>query len=596
MVGPRYQLRDLSRASEILRVLARHGFGSLVSSLPLDKVPGLRRPETNDDASAKVPAGQRLVEACQELGPSFVKFGQMLSTRPDILPPDWIEAFEQLQDQVQPFDGAIALQRVEEGLGAPVDVLFSEFSTEPVASASIAQVHAARLLDGTRVAVKVQRPGIEKTIRSDINIMYILAEMFEGRIDLGVYTPRKIVEAFDGAISREVDFLNEAANGKAFLEALDGLEGVAVPAVYRTHVCRTILTMEWIDGKKLSDISDTGADRKLIMDRLVEASFQQLFVHGIFHADPHPGNLVVDDDSVLTFLDFGLMGRVTPDMRDTLEGIFVGVIFRDADLVARTIYRAGSAEERVNLRDLSSDVEVLIDRWGGTTFDEQDTSRIAQDILDLAKRHRLKLPEEYAILARTEVTLDGIARGLIPDWDPMEAVKPYAARLAADRFDPQKVGGDLVKQMVSMSAILRDVPGQLDQILLDLEQGNFHLEARTPSVDRLNGTIDRIGRALVFGLGISAFLVSASYLIGSILINMAAAPGVDPGSLFVGALAFMAGSAAALLLGGLTWNLFVRDILARIRWSRFFGLIPFVGRLFRKKDPKSAVKSPGDRP
>lgn len=587
MNGPRYQFRDLGRAREILTVLVRHGFGSIVSSLPLSRIPGLGKPDEETDKDEKIPASERLVLACQELGPSFVKLGQMLSTRPDVLPPDWIEAFARLQDQVAPFDGEVARKHVEEALGGSLEDIFTEFSQEPVASASMAQVHAARLPDGSRVAVKVQRPGIEKTLRSDINIMYMFGELLEGRVDLGVYTPTKIVEAFDRAISLEIDFLNEAANGKAFAQALANLEGVYVPDVHRTLSTRTVLTMEWIDGRKLSDIDDTLADRKLIMDRLVEATYTQMFQHGIFHADPHPGNLVVDDNSVLTFLDFGLMGHITPEMRNTLESLLVGIVFRDADTVARTVYRAGSAEGRVNLRELSADVEELIQRWGDATFAEQDTSKIAMDIIGLARRHQLKLPEEYAILARTEVTLDGIARNLVPDWDPLEELKPYATRLASERLDPQRVGVDLAKQMVSMSGMLRDVPGQLDQILLDLEQGNFHIHASTPSVDRLNGTIDRVGRALVFGLGISAFLVSAAILVGAVVIDLGASSKFGITDILVSLLAVGSGVGATLLLGGLTWNLFVRDILARIRWSRFLGLIPIVGRWFRKNEPPS---------
>ena len=328
--GKRYQFRDIGRAREILTVLARHGFGGIVSSLPLHRIPGLRNPEGLDsEGPKKIPARERLVSAFQDLGPSFVKLGQMLSTRPDVLPGDWIDAFAKLQDQVAPFPGDLARAQVEDALGAPVEEIFEEFSREPVASASIAQVHTARLSDGTRVAVKIQRPGIEKTLRSDINIMYMLGELLEGRLDLGVYTPTKVVEAFDRAISLEIDFLNEAANGQAFAKALDGMEGVYVPKVHRTLTARTVLTMEWIDGHKLSDIDKSGAQRELIMDRLVEATYCQIFQHGIFHADPHPGNLVVNDESVLTFLDFGLMGRITPEMRAPLEGLLVGIIFRN---------------------------------------------------------------------------------------------------------------------------------------------------------------------------------------------------------------------------------------------------------------------------
>ena len=514
----------------------------------------------------------------------------MLSTRPDILPSDWIESFSKLQDQVAPFDGTVALSHVEAELGSPLDELFAKFSPEPIASASMAQVHSGELLDGSPVAIKIQRPGIERTIRSDINIMYMLAELLEGRLDLGVYTPTKIVEAFDRAISLEVDFVNEATNGAALASALEGLEGIEVPKIYRAFSTRTVLVMEWVTGRKLSQIRETQADPALVMNRLVEATYSQIFTHGIFHADPHPGNLVVNDDSVLTFLDFGLMGRITPDMRDTLEGLLVGIIFRDADTIARTIYRAGSADGRVTLRDLSSDVDVLLQRWGGTKLDEQDTSRIALDIIALARKHRLRLPEEYAILARTEVTLDGIARDLVPGWDPLEAVRPQATRLAGERLNPQRMGADLAKQFVSVSGMLRDAPGQVDQILLDLEQGNFEVSARTPSVDRLERTIDRVGRALVFGLGVSALLVSASILVAAVVLDVGQGEELAEADILATGLAVGSGLLATMLLGGLIWNLFLRGLLGRVRWHRFIGLVPGLERLLRSDDSKGSTK------
>ncbi len=549
-----------------------------MTSLPLAKLPGLGRLAPAEGTDQDLPTSARLVKVCEELGPTFVKLGQMLSTRQDLLSAEYVEAFATLQDAVEPFPGEQARAMVEESLGAPVDELFTEFSAEPVASASIAQVHRAVLPGGEVVAVKVQRPGIEKTLRSDINILYTLAELAEGQLDLGIYTPAAIVEAFDKAISLEVDFHNEAANCESFAKAVAEVEGVRVPRIHRQFTGRTVLTMEWIEGKKLSEIDATAADKQALMDRLVAATYEQIFVHSVFHADPHPGNLIVHDDSTLTYLDFGLMGRITPEMRDTLEAIFVGVIFGDAESVARAAYRAGSAEGRVNLRELSAEIDDLLQRYRGTSLAQQDTARIAEELLDVARRHRLRLPQEYAILARTEVALDGIARSLVPDWDMMEAVRPYAARLAGERLDPERVTGDLLRQAVSVAAMLKDMPQQVDQVLLDLERGNFQLSARTPDVSELTAAVDRVGRALVFGVGVSAFLVSASILVAALVIHLGGASGFGLMDLFLGFLVISSVLAASGLISGLMWNLFIRQRVARIRWRRFLGLIPGLGR------------------
>lgn len=569
-----YQLRDLGRAREILTVLARHGFDQLIASTSFSRIPGLGRFTRPPGEGADLPTPQRLVRAFSELGPTFVKLGQMLSTRQDLLPEDFIIAFATLQDHVPAFDGAEARKIVEEELGAAIGELFSAFDDEPVASASIAQVHRAALPSGDAVAVKVQRPGIDRTLRSDINILYLLAELLEGQLDLGLYTPAAIVEAFDRAIAEEIDFLHEAAHAETFREALADLRDVRVPRVYRPWSSRRVLTLEWVDGVKLSAIDTTQADRQRIMDLLVEATYEQIFVHSVFHADPHPGNLIVDDASILTYLDFGLMGRITPEMRSTLEAIFVGVIFGDADGVARAIYRAGSAEGRVNLRALSIEIEEMLDRYGGTRLAEQNTSQIAIELLDLTRRHRLRLPQEYALLARTEVALDGISRSLVPQWDMMEAVRPFAARLATQRLDPSRLSGDLVRQAASVATMLKEMPRQMDQVMLDLERGTFALTAETPAVDRLTAEIDQVGRALIFGIGVSAFLLSASVL-GAALVMRGAGDNqfglIDMG---LGFLVISSLLAASGLVSGLMWNLFIRTRVQKVRWARFVGLLP----------------------
>lgn len=573
---PSYRLEYLARAREILGVAVRHGFGQVLSGLPITRIPGLHAMQAKATGE-QLPAAKRLCRVMQELGPTFVKLGQMLSTRADLLPREFVDELASLQDHVPPFPGDEARAVVAEEFDRPVEDVFTEFSAEPVASASIAQVHSARMRDGTKVAVKIMRPGIEQTLRSDINILYTLAELLEGQLDLGITTPSGIVEAFDRAISQEVDFRIEANNAQEFREALADIEGVAVPRVHRQFTTRRVMTLDWVDGTKLSQLATTGADANKVMERLVEATYEQIFVAGFFHADPHPGNLVVDDDSLLTYLDFGLMGRITPEMRDTLEAIFVAVIFRDAEGAARTLYRAGTSDGRVDLRALAAEIDVLLQRYGGTSLQEQDTSQIALQLVDLARRHGLRLPQEYAVLARTEVALDGIARELVPGWDMMEAVRPYALRLASEQLDPEKVGGDLLRTALGSVNVLKDLPAQLDQLLLDLERGNFQLTAATPAVDRLTDTIDRLGRSLVFGLGVSAFLVSSSILVAVLMVE---GGGYGVFDMAVAAAIFVSLLAAASLVTGLLWNLFVRGRLGGVRWRRFLGFVPG----FRRKD------------
>ncbi len=580
--SPTYRLRDISRAQQILRVCVRHGFGQVISSLPLHRIPGLGKAVESVEDPQEGTAPRRLVRAMQELGPTFVKLGQVLSTRPDILPESYLTEFATLQDQVPPFAGTTARTIIEDELGTEIEDVFDGFEDQPVASASIAQVHRAKLPDGTVVAVKVQRPGIEQTLRSDINILYLLADLFTGQLDLGVTSPVAIVEAFDRAVFVEIDFHSEAANAEAFSQAVADIEGVKVPRIHRALSSRRVLCMDWVTGVKLSDIDSTKADRQLVMDRLVEATYQQIFVSGIFHADPHPGNLVVDDNSTLSFLDFGLIGRITPEMRDTLESLFVGAVFRDPDTIARTLYRVGAAEGRVQIRQLSAEIEELLDRHGNIALQDQDTSRIALDVLEIARGHELKLPEQYAVLARSEVTLDGIARSLVPDWDPIEATRPYANRLAADRLDPQRMGGDLLRTVLSTATLLKDLPSQVDQLMLDLERGKLMLNTAVPELNELTRTLDRLGRALIFALGASAFLVSASTLMAVLVQQEAQSEGYGLVGTLLAFTVVVGLGLATLVAGGLItallWNLFFKEPFQKIRWTWLLRFIPGLER------------------
>jgi ubiquinone biosynthesis protein len=339
--------------------------------------------------------------------------------------------------------------------------------------------------------------------------------------------------------------------------------------------------MDWCPGRNLGEIGQTKADPHVVLNALIEATYTQLFVHGLFHGDPHPGNLLVDDQSTLTYLDFGLVGRITPTMRDTLMGLFVSVMLKDSEGVARTLYRAGSAEGRVNLRQLAAQIDALLEQYGGLSFDEQDTGRIASELLGLARDHGLRLPEEYAVLARAMATLDGVSRQLVPGFDIWNAVQPYARRLASERLDPEALGGDFLRSTFSAATVLKDLPSQLDQVLLDLERGTFQLNAATPAVDQLNDTVDRLGRALVFALGVGSFLISAAIL--TVGLQFGTEGPLGPGQFISAAAVALSLLAASGLLWGLVWNLFLAQRVRAVRWGRFVGLVPGLGK--KRGDP-----------
>ena len=503
---------DLGRAREILSVLIRHGFGGALGKLP-SSLPGGRPATTTDEAERSLSGPERALRVIEELGPTFVKLGQILSTRPDILPPEYIDVFSRLQDAVPPFDLEDARRIVSDELREPVGELFDEFDAEPVASASIAQVHRATLPDGREVAVKIQRPDIEDRIRSDIHILQRLADAAEGQLEqIGVYSPSTILQQFERAVTSELDFLAEARNAEILRRNMANLEGVAVPEVHRRYSTHRVLTLDWVDGRKVSTFGERELDPRTFMDQVVAATYQQVFVDGFFHADPHPGNLLIEPDGTLAYVDFGLMGQLTRKQQELLIDLFVAIIFRDAESVARACYRAGGAEGRLDLRAFASEADGLFSQYSGLSMSEQPMATILLDLVQLASRHRLVLPEEYAMLARAGVTLDGVARLHVPDWNMFETLKPFALKLATRRHDLSQLSTDALTMANQAISAARDLPLQLDQILLDLEKGRLRINTHNSELGELTHTVRRMGFALLLAMGAAATLISAAIL------------------------------------------------------------------------------------
>lgn len=499
-------VHDLPRVRDVALVLASHGFGELA------RIVGV---ETKTSASDK-PVAMRVRLALADLGTTFIKLGQVLSVRPDILPPAWLEELATLQDNAPTVDFPSVRQVVEEELHAPIDEIFSRFEEAPVASASIAQVHVARLRDGREVAVKVQRPGIEKTLRSDLHILYTLARVVEGQIAVpGLYTPVEIVQEFEQALSGELDFLQEAAAAARFRANHAAVERVYVPAIHREMCTRRLLVMERIHGQKLNAIPSGSEEGRAAMRQLIESWYLQLFEHGFFHGDPHPGNLMVRNDGTLVFLDFGLTGTLTGEMQDLMTSVFTGLVFKDAESVALTIYRAGATKERVDLKAFRAEVQRLMAKYEGASLAQLSTNSSLNEFIEVASRYRIQLPREFAVVARATSIVDGIGKRLLPDVDIVAEVRPYAQRLVTTRFGPERLGADAFRLIQHAQAAFRDLPTQTNQLLLDLERGRVTVTTRDPEAEELRQEIRHAAIRLSLALCALALAVSGSLLIAT---------------------------------------------------------------------------------
>ncbi|HVI74543.1 MAG TPA: lipopolysaccharide core heptose(II) kinase RfaY [Anaeromyxobacteraceae bacterium] len=503
--------QDLNRLGQIAAVAARHGFGAYLDQTRLGELLGSREAdEVRQAAAGAEPAGpepdrrtaQRFRQLLIDLGPTFIKLGQLLSTRPDILPSHWVDELSQLQDAVPPFPIAEVRAEIERGLGRPLERCFSELEETPVASASIAQVHRARTHEGERVAVKVRRPRIRQRIDSDLSLLYQLARLVEAVVEeTGVYTPTGIVEEFERAIHEELDFENEAQNARAMAAASRDRPFLVIPRVFDDLSSDAVLTLEYVEGVKVSEVTaDAGYELEQVARNIIEAAFRQLFEDGLFHGDPHPGNLLVLPGNRIALLDFGLVGRVTRRMQEALVTLIMATALRDPETVARVLNRIGVAEEHTPITAFRADIQAIFDRYLGLKLEDIHTSTLLRDLLDLAVKHRIRVPKEWALLSKASVTLEGIIRGLYPRLDILEMGLPYAKELLLSRFNPSDASGAMMKSLLKLQTLAEDVPAQLQQILIDLESGKFRVNVRSPDLDLIATNVRMLGLTLFLGL------------------------------------------------------------------------------------------------
>lgn len=498
----------LSRLREIAGVMARHGFAPAMQTMPI-----LRAFATDDDVARRAkPVAVRFAAMLEDLGPTFVKLGQILSTRADLLPPDFIAALSHLQDAVPPFSADDVKRQLQAAWGAPVTDFFTAFDETPLASASMAQVHAATLKDGSDVVVKIQRPGITDQVKSDAEILVLLAQLLERVVDeASTYRAVDLVSEFKDALAQELDFRLEAKNLQAFAAKNEGRVGIHIPRFYPALSGRTVLVMERIHGRRITErISDPARSAKII-ERLVEVAFEHVFVDGLFHGDPHPGNLLVDDDDNLCFIDFGLVGHVPRETQDRMLMLLLGLTLRDVDTIARLVIRLGDVETRIDVAPFRTAISKLLDHYFGLTVADLSTAAILSDLIDLSTKFGIRLPREMAILSKASVSIDGIVRVLHPHFDPSTTVAKRAEELLRARLDPRSLEGGGLRTALQLALVVQELPMQLGQALMDLERGQMQVTVKSEALESLNNTLRGVGMS-VFGGILAGSLILAGFI------------------------------------------------------------------------------------
>jgi ubiquinone biosynthesis protein len=511
------KLDALRRFRHIATALVRYGFADLAERLNIrGRVPVLRRRAPEVD---RLPLPERTADLLQELGPTFVKLGQMLSMRPDILPEDFTAAFTRLQDRVRPFPEEKARAIIEESLGAKIEDLFDEFEMAPLASGSIAQVHNARLSGGRGVVVKVRRPGIESQIKGDLALLRQLAEMIERHVpEYRVYRPVEIVEEFGRSITRELDLAAEAGATAKFAGFFATDQCVAVPEIVWSHTRGNVLTMTRLKGTPLSDmdaLDAEGVDRKKLAGVVADCFLRQFFEYGMFHGDPHPGNLLALGDDRLGLIDFGAVGHLTDEMISELTAALYAVSTGDVALVASVYEEIGVLDETPNRGALLADLQEIFDRYYGLPADRMDIRQVFSDMTAVARQHNARLPRELVIFGRALVTSLSVVQKLDPDVKISELVKPYVRRLVLTRLKPESLSRAGARSGYHILSLVRNLPGDLRSIVRKLRAGKLRIEFRHEGLEDFASELDRASNRLAFSVVTGAIIIGSSYVMSS---------------------------------------------------------------------------------
>lgn len=517
--------RHLSRLREIINVFARAGFSYLVSQLGLGHLISLPWRQVQGPGPL-ASAGEKLRVALEQLGPTFIKLGQIMSTRPDILPLEIISSLRRLQDEVAPFLPDLVRQQVEKELGVPTETVFAWFDREPLAAASIGQVHRARLVTGEEVVVKVRRPGIEETVETDLDILFTLARLAKAHTAWGeIYDFVAMVEEFARTIRQEMDFAQEGRNADRLRENMAELSGVRVPHVFWEYTTTGVLVLEYVPGLKLNDLDrvrQAGLDTSVLATNLIQAFLYQVLDKGFFHADPHPGNLAALPDGTIVFMDFGMMGSLTRQRQEQFGQLILGLLRRNSRQIVRTISEMGIVPKGTDILQLRRDVDRLRNRYYEVPFQEIHLGKAVQEILELAFKYRIQLPSEFTYLAKALITLEGLALDLDPDLAIVKIAEPVGRRLLRQQYGYQSLRRRIQEHLEDLA----EVPSLLYEIVSQAASGNLAVHLEHEGLTKVLAQISR----LVSQLSLSLVLLSFSIVMSGLVIGSAL--GEDSGGLF----------------------------------------------------------------
>jgi ubiquinone biosynthesis protein len=531
------RLQGWKRYRDVVQALVKFGYVDVVEALHLWKPLrlGQRLLGASDVSDASKP--ERLRMLCETLGPTFIKFGQLLSTRPDLLPPEYLAELARLQDHA-PIEAFATLRTIlQEELPQPLTTLFSHIDPIPLAAASMAQVHRATLMTGQQVVIKIQRPRIAQVIAGDLELLRDLARLAERYLpELRPLHPSGVVEEFARTIARELDFRHELQNLERCAKNFADDSTVYIPTGNSALTTSRVLTMSYVKGLKISareELLQAGLDPKVVAVNGANALLKQIFMHGFFQGDPHPGNLRVLEGNVIAILDYGMFGTIDAETREHLALLLLGVASRDADKIVRALVELEVVAPALDRRRLRREIAALVETYLAVPLEALNLSAMLQEVLRMVRQHGLQVPPDFLLLLRALSTAESIGRELDPEFNIMQHLQPFAEQLVLERYDPRYLLRKLGHSTQDIEELLVLLPAALSQIMQKLRRGEFHLGLEVQQLDRLIREFDTASNRLTLAI------ILAASSIGSALIMQTQMPPLFMGYPLFGMLGFV---------------------------------------------------------
>ena len=514
-----FGFREVHRLRQVINVLVKYGFGWVVDKTGLSRLLSLGRRIFRFQEKVPLSPPQRLRKVLEELGPSFIKLGQILSTRPDLIPPEFIPELQKLRDEVAPLPWEKIEHLLTQEWGPNWRNMLDIPVKDPLASASIAQVYKGTLSTGEEVVVKVLRPGIKETVKRDIEVMRVIARLLERYIpESRLYHPVDLVEEFAFTIMREMDFTIEAANAEKMRLNMRGLPWVIVPKIYWDLTTSSVLVMEHVEGVGLDQkelLEDKGIDRALVARRLVTAFLKQVLEDGFFHADPHPSNIMVGENGELIQIDFGMMGYLDKSMRRAVATLLFRIIRRDYDGIIKVFKHVGVMEEGLDERRFKLELMGLLEPYFSRTLEGMPLGKVVNQVMHLSLKYRIRFPPELYLLGRALVLVDSNLRYLHPEMNVIEVVTPFALKILRERRRPQKIVESLEEEFEVIREGIRAFPSQMLQVLQRINKGDLRLYLTHEGLEELKEVMERNSMRLSLTLLLALFVVTGTWGLSS---------------------------------------------------------------------------------